>query len=165
MPISFFRPLGVSPCGVSPLPFPSSTHWVQGHPLHKRLMLAQSIRLSMTLSEKGTEITRGKALPRIRLVGHGMFESFIMVHWVEVLGKASLGGGGKESKNANSPHQRGKVRQFNFRQLVPFFSHRLLPKAGLSDSNRCESRQSVRISRVSCQQEYALVANKKKSRY
>lgn len=60
----------------------------------------------MTLSEKDTEITRGKALPRIRLVGHGMFESFIMVHWVEVLGKASLGGG-KESK-MQTAHTKGE---------------------------------------------------------
>lgn len=50
----------------------------------------------------------GKALPRTRLVGHGMFESFIMVHWVEVLGKGSLGvGRGKKSK-CKQPSPKGK---------------------------------------------------------
>lgn len=59
-----------------------------------------------------------------------MCESFIMVHWVELLGKARL----REEawgRNPNSPHQRGKFREFNFRQLLSFFSHHLLPKAEL----------------------------------
>lgn len=89
-----------------------------------------------------------------------LLELFIMVHWVEVLGKIRLREEG-ENRNPNSPCQRGKCSQFNFLQLVSFFC---CQKHVFKNSNRCEQRGPGWTNRVSCQREYALVANEK-SRY